>query len=59
MTALGRRLRRWIRQLIRREKAWTPVSNSHLVYDPAFVAASMRPGQRFDPLSATIEEFDA
>lgn len=51
-----KRVLRWFRQLIRRDKAVLPVSRSGLMYDPAFVRQSFRPGDRVNPLAATIEE---
>lgn len=51
-----KRVLRWMRQLIRREKAATPVIRSGLLYDPAFVRQSFRPGDRVNPIAATIEE---
>lgn len=56
MTQVGRRFLRWIRQFIRRETAWTPIRRSGLMYDPEFVSASFRSGERVDPLAATVEE---
>jgi hypothetical protein len=47
---------RWFRQLIRREQAWLPATRSGLMYDPAFARQSFRPGERVDPLAASIEE---
>ena len=58
-----KRVLRWMRQLIRREKAATPVIKaatpvirSGLLYDPAFVRQSFRPGDRVNPIATTIEE---
>lgn len=34
----------------------TPVRRSGLMFDPAFVEQSFRPGERVDPLATTIEE---
>lgn len=56
MSAIGRRVARWFRQLFRREKAWTPVERRNLMYDPAFVSASFRSGERVDPLTPSVEE---
>ena len=51
-----KRVLRWFRQLIRREKAWTPPERTGLMYDPAFVRQSFRTGDRVDPIAATVEE---
>jgi hypothetical protein len=51
-----KRVMRWFRQLIRRERAWTPIQSSGLLYDSAFARQSFRPGERVDPLAATVEE---
>lgn len=49
-----KRVLRWFRQLIRRERA--AAARTGQMYDPAFVRASFRPGERVDPLAASIEE---
>jgi hypothetical protein len=47
---------RWLRQLFRQEADRTPVRRSGQMYDPEFVRASFRPGERVNPLAATVEE---
>lgn len=59
MTDIGRRFLRRLRSLIKRDRAYVPVVNRGLVYDPDFVRGSFRPGERVNPFAATIEEFDA
>jgi hypothetical protein len=56
VSTIGRRVRRWFRQFRRREAAYAPITRSGLMYDPAFVAGSFRPGERVDPLSTSLEE---
>lgn len=56
MATIGKRVLRWFRQFRRREAAYAPIARSGLLYDPAFVAGSFRPGERVDPLSASLEE---
>ena len=51
-----KRLLRWVRQLFRREADWMPVRRSGQMYDPDFIRASFRSGERVNPLAATIEE---
>ena len=51
-----KRVLRWVRQLIRREAGYVPLRRSGLMYDPEFVRGSFRPGERVDPLTASIEE---
>lgn len=51
-----KRVLRWFRQLVRRERPYAPVRVSGLIFDAEFARASFRPGERVNPLAATIEE---
>lgn len=51
-----KRVLRWFRQLVRREAPYVPVRRTGQMYDPGFVRASFRTGERVDPLAASVEE---
>jgi hypothetical protein len=51
-----RRFVRWLLSIVRKEPAYQPVKHRKPLYDPAFVMESFRPGETFDPLSATLKE---